>query len=127
VPETATALRNTLFIEGWQDFGEQIIPDFKVFWSVLNRLADFDKACPGCREGCGDPGCHIRMCAKDRKVDVCPNCKQYPCEHIQTLARKYPNLISDGSRMKKIGIEVWIEEQENRRKTGFCYCDIRFP
>lgn len=127
VPETAAILRDTLSSDGWQDFGEKIMPDFKTFWSVLKRFSDFDKTCPSCREGCGDPGCKIRMCAEERKIDICPDCEEYPCEHIQAVAQRYPNLISDGMRMKKIGVDVWIVEQEKRRKTGFCYCDIRFP
>ena len=127
VPETATALRDTLALDGWQDFGEKIIHEFTPFWTVLNKLADFDRSCPGCRGGCGDPGCRIRLCARERNVDICPDCEEYPCEHIQTLAQRYPNLVSDGLRMKKIGVEAWREEQEKRRKTGFCYCDIRFP
>jgi hypothetical protein len=127
VPETATALRDTLASDGWQNFGEQIMPGFKTFWVVLNRFSDFDKTCLSCREGCGDPGCKIRICAKERKIDICPDCDKYPCENIQALAQRYPNLISDGLRIKKISIDVWTEEQEKRRKTGFCYCDIRFP
>jgi len=27
--------------------------------------------------------------------------------------------------MRAIGLESWIAEQEERRKTGFAYCDIR--
>jgi len=37
----------------------------------------------------------------------------------------YPTLIADGKRIKKIGIDAWIEEQEERVKTGFAYADIR--
>jgi len=127
IPQTAAALRDILTVDGWQDFGEHIVPDFKLFWSTLNRFADFDKTCPDCREGCGDPGCSIRKCASDRKTDLCPFCEQYPCKHIHALAQRYPNLIADGERLKKVGVEAWIEEQEERRRTGFCYCDIRFP
>lgn len=127
IPQTATALRDTLAGDGWEDYGEYIVPDFMQFWATLNRLADFDKTCPDCRGGCGDPGCNIRKCATDREVELCPFCEQYPCKHISELAQRYPNLIGDGERLKKIGVEAWIEEQEERCRTGFCYCDIRFP
>ena len=51
--------------------------------------------------------------------------KSYPCHRITALAKGYPTLIADGERMKRIGIDAWIEEQEKRVKTGFVYADIR--
>ena len=41
------------------------------------------------------------------------------------LAKGYHMLIPDGKRMKEIGIEKWIAEQQDRAKTGFAYSDIR--
>lgn len=127
IPRMATELRDALAVDGWDGFGEYIMPDFAPFWSTLDKFANLDKTCPDCREGCGDPGCDIRKCAKDRKVDLCPFCEQYPCNHVIALAQRYPNLVGDGERMIKIGVEAWIDEQEERCRTGFCYCDIRFP
>jgi len=37
----------------------------------------------------------------------------------------YVNLLADSERLKRIGADTWLEEQEARAKTGFCYCDIR--
>jgi hypothetical protein len=127
IPKTATALRDALAKEGWPHYGEYIVPGFNSFWSTLVKFADYETACPDCRGGCGDPGCGIRKCAKDRTIDLCPLCPEYPCTHIRALARRYPNLVADGERMKEIGVEAWVKEQEDRRSTGFCYCDIRFP
>jgi len=127
IPQTAIALRDTLAAGGWEDYGEYIVQDFKTFWSTLSKLAGFEEKCPDCRGGCGDPGCSIRKCAKERETELCPLCADYPCEHINVLARRYPNLIADGQRLKEIGVDSWVREQEERRKTGFCYCDIRFP
>ena len=127
IPQTASVLRNTMAQDGREDYGEYIVPDFKTFWSTLNRLAGFEETCPDCRGGCGDPGCNIRKCAKERETELCPLCGEYPCDHINALARRYPNLIADGQRLKEIGVESWIQEKEERCNTGFCYCDIRFP
>jgi hypothetical protein len=41
------------------------------------------------------------------------------------IAKGYPTLIADGNRIREIGIETWIQEQEERAKTGFAYGDIR--
>ena len=34
-------------------------------------------------------------------------------------------MLADGHRMKAIGIDAWIQEQEERKQTGFAYSDIR--
>jgi hypothetical protein len=44
------------------------------------------------------------------------------------FAKSEPTLLHDGERFKQIGIEAWIEEQEERGRCGFNYGDIRcFP
>ncbi len=127
IPQQATALRETLRKEGWEFFCESVVPGFEEFWTVLEKLSHADKTCKGCRGGCGDPSCSIRKCAQERKVELCSSCGEYPCSHIEKLAARYPNLISDGTRQRQIGIERWVEEQEQRCRTGFCYADVRHP
>ena len=34
-------------------------------------------------------------------------------------------MLADGKRMKEIGLDNWIEEQEKRKAIGFAYVDIR--
>ena len=41
------------------------------------------------------------------------------------MGKGYPTLVADEQRMLEIGLERWIEEQEERAKTGFAYVDIR--
>ncbi len=48
-----------------------------------------------------------------------------PVIDIDNIAKGYPTLLSDGKRIKDIGIDAWIEEQEVRAKSGFAYVDIR--
>ena len=127
IPKAASALRDALAGDDWESFGEYIEPDFKIFWATLNKMAGYEEGMPDCREGCGDPGCKIRKCAKERGMELCPLCPDYPCNLIISFAGKHPNLISDGQRLAKIGIESWVKEQGLRCKTGFCYCDIRHP
>lgn len=127
VPQQSAALRETLQKEGWEYWGASVVPGFKEFWTALEQLSQTDKTCTGCRGGCGNPECGIRQCAREKKVEVCSSCAEYPCAHIERLARRYPNLISDGRRQAQIGLAPWVEEQEQRRRTGFCYADIRHP
>ena len=127
MPQQSRALRNTMRKEGWEMWGEAVHAGFDEFWRILGTLATTDETCPGCRGGCGFPGCEIRTCAQEREIDLCPMCEDFPCEHIEGLARRYPTLIPDGMRMREIGLEAWIDEQEDRRATGFAYADIRHP
>jgi hypothetical protein len=124
IPQRARALRETMHKEGW-DFwgGEQT--NFNEFWAFLNKLAEMESDC-SCRPGkCGPPFCAIRKCAQDKGLDACPFCDDYPCNRILGLAQGYVTMLADGKRMKEKGLDAWIEEQEERRKTGFAYSDIR--
>lgn len=85
-------------------------PDFDSFWRFLNGLADLpeDKCCR--TGGCGAPNCAIRACARSRGIEVCPLCADYPCSKIHTFAQSEPLLLHDGERIKKVGLEQWIED-----------------
>ncbi len=124
-PKQAAALLETMLKDDWDLWGSE---SDKALIEKLRELAKIPESFTGCRGGkCGNPDCAIRKCAEERKIDVCVNCPDYPCERFDWLAKRYPTLFSDGKRMKEIGIEKWIEEQEDRRKTGACYADFRYP
>jgi hypothetical protein len=126
IPKQARALRETLTKEGYEHFGKDEIEGFEPFWKALERFGQMDKTCAGCRSGeCGDPRCEIRKCAKAKGVEVCSACPDFPCKHIEGLAERYPTLIADAKRQRKVGLDRWIQEQEDRIKTGFSYADIR--
>ena len=132
MPAQARALKQTMWNGGWDSLGREV-RDFEEFWRFLSRIADPDKSCPGCRTPgappfCGGPeSCDIRQCAQKRKIDLCVNCRDWPCPRIERLGRNYVTLIADGKRLKKIGLDKWLKEQDARAKTGFCYVDIRPP
>jgi hypothetical protein len=123
-PRQADALRETMARDGWDKWGAEQ-PGFSEFWKFLANLCDPDKIGPGCRQDCGAPFCAIRKCARNKKIDVCVFCEEYPCKRVLEIAKGYPTLISDGRRMKEIGIEAWVGEQKKRAETGFVYSDIR--
>jgi hypothetical protein len=124
IPGQAQALRDSLRKDGAEGWGPHV-PGFPEFWSYLLKLSESAETC-SCREGaCGPPFCTIRKCAPERGVGVCPFCQDYPCDRILGLAKGYVTLLADGARMKEIGLDRWIEEQEERKATGFAYVDIR--
>jgi hypothetical protein len=124
IPKQATALKTSLSAEGIEYWGKNM-KDYQEFWGFLSRLSEPDTSCPGCRQGGGYPGCEIRKCAQQKKIEICPMCADYPCDRIKQLGRRYPTLIADGKRLKEISSEKWIKEQEKRALTGFAYVDIR--
>ena len=126
IPKQCDALLDTLVKDRWDEFGD------KGLLEVLRKTRDIggEGGFKGCRGGaCPDRfrNCEIRKCAQQRKVDVCSSCSDYPCDRVKALARRYPILLADGARQKQIGLAKWMEEQETRCKTGFCYADIRYP
>ncbi len=124
IPKLAQALRKAMETESWEAFGG-FFPQFKEFWDFLNRICAPTGVCPACRQGGGPPWCSIRSCACKRNIDICVFCEEYPCHRIEAIARGYPTLIPDGKRLREIGINKWVEEQEKRAETGFAYADIR--
>jgi len=95
------------------------------FWSYLKSLTvvEDDKCC---RTGkCGAPSCAMKKCAIEKGIYVCPECEDYPCVEVKTLGKSEPTLIHDGMRIREIGLDAWVIEQEGRKHAGFCYEDVR--
>jgi hypothetical protein len=95
----------------------------------------FSYRCNGCKSdvlfvNCAV--CQIRECAINSKVEHCIDCEKYPCEQIvnsKKLELLLPHLKSNRVNMeeiKKVGITLWLSEQEDkwkcpRCKTGFSW------
>jgi len=124
IPKLAAALVATLKQDEYDRWGLGSAED-RAFWKRLNKMTktDPDKCC---RTGkCGAGFCAIRKCAKRRNVRVCPECEDYPCKRIHTLAASEATLLHDGGQIRKVGLDKWIAQQEQRTEAGFCYSDVR--
>ena len=86
--------------------------------------------CQGCRQQNGKhfhlppEGCATLDCAKSKDVELCCDCADFPCALLAPIAdgaAKYPhNLkIYNLCRIKKVGLERWIEEVGQIRKKYF--------
>jgi len=119
IPQRASSLLKSMEAANYNDWCPPAV------WKFIQDMGTVTKV-KRCRDGtCGSKTCGMKKCAKERGVELCPLCDDYPCEMIQHLASTDPTLIFDGRRMKEIGVEKWIDEQEARRANGFCYGDIR--
>jgi hypothetical protein len=123
IPQRAAALQAAMADEGWPFWG-QSIAGFPEFWKFLEGLAG--EGCPGCRAGGGDPGCRIRLCARERGVELCLDCPDFACEHVKALAARYPTLLADNRRLRAVGLARWLVAQEERVRRGVVYADTRY-
>lgn len=133
VPQHATQLKDTLHQIG-MDFWYKLAPpkwkfipaikEFPNFSKFLDELTKFDCTC---RTGGGPVTCKIRLCARKKGISACPFCDDYPCAIIKNYTKVHPTTIEDGKRLKEIGLEAWVKEQEERAKHGFVYEAICIP
>ena len=96
------------------------IPGGDGFWPFLKGMAD-NGLCGSCREGGGNPGCAIRICAKEKNVELCALCENYPCEAFAKFFEGYPTLKDDNALLRDKGMDAWGKLQDERKAKGFTY------
>ena len=83
--------------------------DYDKFAAILELFAGAE--CSGCRETAPPlPFCSARTCFKEKDVDFCFQCDEYPCARNsfpESLDRRW-RLYND--RMKEVGVEAFYEE-----------------
>jgi Protein of unknown function (DUF3795) len=87
-------------------------PEFSGYSQFEEILTSFAKAsCGGCRsdEATCPVTCKAHMCHKQKGVDFCFQCPDYPCED-PTLAPLKDRWKERNDRMKEIGIPEFYEE-----------------
>jgi len=77
-------------------------------------------SCKGCRQQDGrhfhiPDGCATLDCAKEKSVELCCDCDEFPCSLLAPLAdqaERFPHNMKlyNLCRIKKIGLDRWIEE-----------------
>ena len=101
----------------------QYIPGGDGFWPFLKSMAEYG-LCVSCREGGGDPGCAIRICAKEKAVEMCVLCGDYHCGRFETF-QGFGIYKKDNDLLREQGMEAWAKLQDERRRNGFTYTDDR--
>jgi len=96
------------------------IPGGDSFWPFLKNMAE-DGVCISCKDGSGNPGCAVRVCAKEKGVEICALCAQYPCEKFDAFFQGYPSLKQDNTLLREQGMDAWAKLQDERRMNGFTY------
>ena len=80
--------------------------------------------CKGCRQQDGvhfhlPEGCATLTCVKEKGVELCSDCDEFPCEFLAPTAdqaARYPHnmKVYNLCRIKRVGLNRWIEEEAGR-------------
>jgi len=91
------------------------LPRFKNFPPFKEMLAYFTQAdCLGCRNGtCKYPHCGVVTCYKEKGVDFCFQCNEFPCEKSNFDLHLKRRWLQMNNRMKEIGVEAFYEETKD--------------
>jgi hypothetical protein len=98
-------------------------PDFD-FKEFLKGVEHFSKEDSGayCQESCkqgGGVSCKFRLCVTERGLEICYECKDFPCKHFSETIDKSQEKLKDYERFKKCGFEEWLRFQAERAEKGY--------
>ena len=100
------------------DWVEDVVKSFsyKEFRKGLEWIAS--NQCPTCLNGGGAP-CENKRCASAKNLESCLRCGGYlTCEHTKYHREWYPFVVDNYKRVKEVGLEKHLEEEEERAKAG---------
>ena len=123
VEPAAKALYDVMKSAGFEEV-ISFIPGGEGFWSFLKGMSD-DGVCVSCRDGIGgNPGCAVRICAKEKHVEMCALCDDYPCDKFAAFLKAsvgYHVLEQDNALLRDKGWEAWSLLQDERGEKGYTY------
>jgi len=119
IPKMAKELER--FVKAYR-YGEWIgyvTQDFE-FKNFIKGLEWFAKSgCVGCLQGGGMPRCEIRSCCKEKGLKNCYFCTDFvKCEKLGYQRETY-KIDENYERIKEIGYEEWLKEQEEKTRQDF--------
>jgi hypothetical protein len=83
--------------------------------------------CGGCRSPLNihwSPDCELLSCAKQKGYQYCFECTHFPCEKLQKFSSDgrahHKRTVENMRRMKEIGLEAWIAQQNQKGLCVFC-------
>lgn len=86
--------------------------NYSAFNILLDYLAQSD--CEGCRNGtCKYPNCGVVPCHKEKGIDFCYQCDEFPCERTNFDPHLLKRWIAMNNRMKEITVEGYYEETKD--------------
>lgn len=101
---------------------EPAFQHYPEFENVMTGLVKLFGSCPGCIQGGGNPECILRACSKQKTYATCAECNEMEtCEKLQ----RYPWAKGELRKIKKIGVDKWANEMQEKVAAGYCSLDER--
>lgn len=97
--------------DGYAERFAEMNPTFKNYPAFKELLGFFSQgSCGGCREkGRLFQACGVHTCVKERGVDFCFECDEFPCERTQLSPAMYERWKNNNEVMKDLGVEGYYE------------------
>jgi len=95
-----------------------------------------EKECRGCKtdfvakEWCLD--CHFKKCCKDRGIEFCHECPDYPCDRYLESYNNHSSLAYHRlapvnlGRIQEAGLAAWLEAESARWRCPACNTEVSF-
>jgi hypothetical protein len=120
IKELSKGLKNELgnfdvFAERFVDLlNEPVFKKYSDFKELLNYFSSVE--CKGCRnENCKlFKNCKVRECYKEKKVDFCYQCNDFPCNDTGFDQHLYKRFVEINLKIKSIGIENYFGEIKDK-------------
>lgn len=83
--------------------------------------------CEGCRGPVEDnwsSDCKMMKCAKEKNLDFCFQCEDFPCATVSDFASDgaahHKRTVENMKRVKTVGLNAWIAEHIKKGRPTFC-------
>jgi hypothetical protein len=99
------------------------------FAACLGNVPNEELACGGCKSNtiyAGCSTCSLRRCAREKNIEHCIDCADFPCKSYstwQTVAKFLPHTHEAASSLKVIksnGVDYWLDAQRRRWSCPEC-------
>ncbi|MBI4690155.1 MAG: DUF3795 domain-containing protein [Nitrospirae bacterium] len=99
------------YAERFSEF-QPVYKNYPRFKEMLVHFTEMN--CRGCRQGdCKYPNCGVAACYKQKGVDFCFQCNEFPCEKTNFDPNLKQRWLKMNTRMKEIGVEAYFEETKD--------------
>lgn len=106
-------------LEGFERLAERVAGDYPVLASYPEFAAVLDAltkgSCTGCRAGGSSlHTCAARVCFREKGVDFCFQCDEYPCSRMNSSEELERHWRTANDSMKEIGVDRFFRESRER-------------
>jgi len=88
-----------------------------------------EEPCNGCDPG-EHNGCEFAVCNREHGSQTCAFCPEFPCAKIEKFSvdewEHHKCVLKNHARMREIGVDKWLEEQEKFWQCSACGCRVQW-